>query len=118
MQHTVALRDADGCTEVFNSPVLDNPSALRASTGFTFFRSTVDDIHSMVVSFNYHSTDIPNQSDEEFCSDGNPISYDYYGSKPKGIAGRDLDADFSIGGLHSYSFKKGFKLVNGHKYCK
>lgn len=118
MQYTVALRDTDGCTKVANSLVLDNPSALRASTSFTFFKSTVDDIRSMVVSFNYHSKDIPNQSDEEFSSDGNPIVDDYFASKTKGIMGHDLDSDLSIGDLHSSSFKKGFKLVHGRKYCK
>lgn len=118
MQYSVALRDTDGCTKVTNSLVLDNPSALRASTRFTFFKSTMDDIRSMVVSFNYHSKDIPNQSDKEFSSDGNPIVDDYFASKTEGIAGHDLNPDLSIGGLHSSSFKKGFKLVNGRKYCK
>lgn len=54
------------CTEVANPPssIQDDLGVQRASTDTTFFRATVEDIRSMAVRFNSHSTDLPFQSNE------------------------------------------------------
>lgn len=112
------LRDNMRCTEVANPPssIRDDLGVQRASTDTTFFQTTVVDIRSMTVRFNSHSTDLPFQSDEEFSSDGNSIANDYFGTDLEGSRGCDLDPDFSVVGPHSFSLRKNFILVTGHKY--
>ena len=106
------------CTEVANPPssIQDDLGVQRASTDITFFRATVEDIRSKAMRFNSHSTNLPFQSDEEFSSDGNSIANDYFGTDLEGSRGCDLDSDFSVAGPHSFSLRKSFILVTGHKY--
>ena len=76
----------------------------------------MEDIRSVTMGFNSHSTYIHFQSDEELSSGENPVADNYFTSKPEHLGGRDLDPYFSVVGLHFSCSRREFTLVIDHKY--
>lgn len=104
-------------TCVVDDMVLDD-LVQRVSKGFTFHRSTVEDIWHKVTSFKSHSTNICVQSDENFSCNKNPVVDDYFLYELEDIEGLDLSSEFNVAGLHAFSSMKGLTLVTSRKYRK
>lgn len=77
----------------------------------------MDDIHTMVVGFNFHPIKIPFHFNKDFGSEESTMANYYFFLKPEGTRGRHSPY-FSVVGLCSSGSKRGFTLVTEHMYRK
>lgn len=137
VHNDASLRDYGIAEDRTTETILDVPSVLRASTGSTFFQSTINDICTTAVGFKSHSMDIPSQSKEEFNIDWNinfdrfvnynshinedfnldehPINDSYFLSTLENTGKHNLSPNFSVVGHYS---KKDIRLITDCKFHK